>query len=137
MAKTTAAVILLLFFFLFSPTYVYAHRMIIETPEPRVIRVIYDGDIPAVRSAVQLWDSEDNMILEGPVDNNGYFTYEEGMNVYKVIALDDFGHREVLVIGDEVRDVNRFHGALAGVSILLLIALISHLLNNKRQQKTA
>lgn len=134
MAKTTAAVVLLLFFFLFYSNSVQAHRMIIETPEAGSIRIIYDGEIPAVRSAVQLWDSEDHMILEGSVDNKGYFTYDEGLNVYKVIALDDFGHREVLIIGEEIRDVNRFQGALAGVSILLLIALIFQVLNKKRQE---
>ena len=137
MAKTTAAVILLLFFFLLYSDSVYAHRMIIETPEPGVIRVFYDGEIPAVRAAVQLWDSEDNMVLEGPVDNKGQFTYDEKLNVHKVVALDDFGHREVLMIGEEKLEINRFKGALTGVSILLLVALIFIILNNKRQQNIA
>ena len=135
MAKTTAAVILLLFFFLLYSDSVYAHRMIIEIPETGVIRVFYDGEIPAVRASVQLWDSEDNMVLEGAVDNKGQFTYDEKLNVHKVVALDDFGHREVLIIGEEKREINRFQGALTGVSILLMIALIFHRLNKKNSKK--
>jgi len=72
----------------------WAHRLTVYEEEPGVLRVHYEGDIPAPAAVVALYDAREALLLEGQVDAQGYFRYDHARFPAVSAAADDgMGHR--------------------------------------------
>lgn len=82
----------------------YAHKMIIEPVEDGKIQVMYDGGSAATRSEVKVYNSDDEVIAEGKVDDEGYFEFDEKEASY-LEADDGMGHKDKWELGQDVAAV--------------------------------
>lgn len=82
-----------------TPT--YAHKMIINPIEPGKVKIEYDGGNPATRSKVTAYNSEDEVVIEGDVDEEGIFEFDEKEVAY-LEADDGMGHKDTWEVGVEV-----------------------------------
>jgi len=81
----------ILFHGIFMPA-VSAHRMFIIKGGEGRLQVLYERGVPAGRAVVTLYDRLDNVIVEGPVDPDGFFYFDHSLDVGRAIASDGLGH---------------------------------------------
>lgn len=116
----------------FMPSVGLAHAMDLEIMGEGILKVSYDGGIPARRAEVVIYDEEGNALCNGPVDGDGYFYYDEELPAYGAEAEDGLGHKAVLLFSGETRRLPRFAGGILGVFLLLSVAGGFKLFNQKR-----
>ncbi len=121
---------------LFYPGTVSAHLMIIEQVEEGLMVVRYDDGTRAARAEVTLYDEGGNVISEGKVDREGYYSYDPSLPLYRAVADDGMGHRASWVRGEESLwlEIPRWLRALVGVSIFLFIASYASYRSGKRKE---
>ncbi|MBP1969466.1 hypothetical protein J2Z83_001570 [Virgibacillus natechei] len=117
---------------------VFAHRMIVETVEDGLIHVRYDDGTDAPLAVVSIYDEDGKQLVEGEVDEDGYFYYDEEIDVHRIVADDGMGHRASSVSEEEesiVEKIPLFIRALLGVSVLLFIASTFYFRSNKKRSE--
>lgn len=116
---------------------VFAHRMIVETVEDGLIHVRYDDGTDAPLAVVSIYDEDGKQLVEGEVDENGSFYYDEKIDVHRIVADDGMGHRASSVSEEEsiVEKIPLFIRALLGVSVLLFIASTFYSRSNKKRSE--
>lgn len=88
-----AAVFLFFFVLLLPVQTVFAHRMyMLEGENAGSLQVLYEGDIPARRAVVKLYDQTDQVIIEGNVDRDGFFYFTPSAEIQRATADDGLGH---------------------------------------------
>lgn len=102
----------------------YAHKMIINPIEEGKIRVEYDGGNPATRSKISVYNSEDELVDEGDVDEDGVFQYDQKETAY-LVADDGMGHKDTWEAGSNVEssDGSKLPKIAAVVVVLGAVAL--------------
>lgn len=115
---------------------VFAHRMLIETPEEGVILVRYDDGTAAGRADVTLYDEDGQTLEEGKVNEEGLFHFGPDIQPHRIVADDGMGHRARWVEGevDTWHVFPRWQRGMLGVSIFLFIAAFAYY---KKREKTA
>ncbi|MEW5921539.1 MAG: hypothetical protein AB1796_11465 [Bacillota bacterium] len=99
---------------------VYAHRLLILSGEKAgSLQVLYEGGVPARRAVVTIYNELDNVLAEGPVDENGYFFFDPSLKVARVTANDGLGH----LAGIDFSTVERRHLPLVS-RVLLGLAIL-------------
>ncbi|MBS4025881.1 MAG: hypothetical protein KGZ96_09435, partial [Clostridia bacterium] len=98
----------------------YAHRMIIRFEEPGLLRVIYDDNSIARRAEIVLLDGDNKELAKGPVNQDGYFSYNKSLKPKLAVADDGLGHRTQLDLTVSQREeIPVAAKALLGVAILV------------------
>ncbi len=121
----TAAVLVLM------PSEVSAHRMLIEEISEGSVEVGFDDGTLAENVDIRLYDAEENVIDEGITDQEGIYEYDSDLDVERVVAEDDMGHRAVLLQGESGEEEGFIQSqpvwlrTAAGVGVLLLTAVMS------------
>ncbi len=105
---------------------VFAHLMLIEPVEEGKVRVVFDDGSPNPHAEVIIFDEDENEIVRGDVERDGYFSFPAEDAVI-IVAEDNFGHRAEYVVGEDAHQalprVPTVSAVLAG---FLLIAGIFH-----------
>lgn len=122
-----------LIFLLSTP--VCAHRMIMESVDEGIVKVIYDGGRIARRSEVVVYNEKGEEIARGKLDENGYFHYPLDQGDVLVVADDGLGHRVEWQTGDS-------HGeglprAVTVTLVLLGFVSVAVIFNNRVKKKQA
>ncbi|SDM11712.1 hypothetical protein [Halarsenatibacter silvermanii] len=105
-----------------------AHRMMIEEISEGKIEVGFDDGTVAENVEVELYDGEENLVDEGVTDEEGIYEFDTAMEVERIVASDDMGHRAVLTPESDQENKNFLQvlplwlRTSTGVGILLLIA---------------
>ena len=121
----TAALLLLM------PSEISAHRMLIEEISEGSVEVGFDDGTVADNVEVRLYDAEENVIEEGTTDQEGIYEYDSDLDVERVVAEDDMGHRADLIPGESggeegfIQSLPVWLRTTAGVGVLLLTAVMS------------
>lgn len=102
----------------------YAHKMVIEPLEDGVIKVQYDDGSFSERTEVKVYNSKDEVIEEGKLDEEGKFTYDKSKEVSYIIAEDGLGHKAEWKIGEESKkDSGGSKWVKIGAVVLVLVAI--------------
>lgn len=110
-----------------------AHRMIIEEVSEGKIEVGFDDGSKADNVEVKLYDEEENIIEEGLTDEKGIYEYDGNLEVERIVARDDMGHRAALNIGDDQENENLIQAqplwfrTILGVGLVLMISVLGKL----------
>ncbi len=98
---------------------VYAHKMIIEPIEDGKVKVEYDAGNAATRAEIKVYNSKDEVIEEGKVDEEGIFEFDQEKASY-LEADDGMGHKDRWEVGKEVEGVGGSKlPKIAGVVVVL------------------
>ncbi len=118
------AVILFFSIFILFEVPVYAHRMLIRPIEPGLIHVVFDNDTAVQGAEVTLYDVDEEQILQGNSDEDGYFDYDRNLPVARVIASDGMGHRATWRPDQEVKaELPKLPVAILTLSVFIFIAV--------------
>ncbi|WP_163970481.1 hypothetical protein [Oceanobacillus halotolerans] len=86
-------ILFFLFVIFFESETVFAHRMVVEPIEDGVVYVRYDDGTPASAAYVTAYDETGDVLVEGQVDEEGYFYYDHDEEIDRFVADDGLGHR--------------------------------------------
>ncbi len=131
-------IILMAVVFLLFPAEASAHRMIIEEISEGKVEVGFDDGSVADNVEVVLYDDQENAIEEGTTDNEGIYEYDTGLDVERIIASDDMGHKAELTPGEGQEDQSFIQAqpawlrASTGAGALLLAAAAGKFYFKKR-----
>jgi len=100
----------------------YAHKMVIEPLEEGKVKVEYDAGNAATRAEVKVYNSKDEVIEEGRVDEEGIFEFDPKKASY-LEADDGMGHKDRWEVGKEVEAVGSSKLPKIAVVVLVLAAV--------------
>lgn len=123
MKNTRVIVLMMCFLMIFSAT-AYAHKMTIEPLEDGVIQVHYDDGSFSSRTEVTVYNSNDEELALGELDDEGKFTYDASEDAEYIVADDGMGHRAEWTIGEEPSSSSHASKYIKiGVVVLVLVAV--------------
>lgn len=123
MKNSRIIVLIMCFLMIFSAT-AYAHKMTIEPLEDGVVQVLYDDGSSSSRTVVTVYNSNDEELESGKLDDEGRFTYDADSDAEYIVADDGMGHRAEWTIGEEPS--SRSHASKyikIGVVVLVLVGI--------------
>lgn len=103
---------------------VYAHKMSIEPVEDGIIKVQYDDGGISSRAEVTVYNSNDEEIEKGKLDEKGQFTYDTSKDAAYIVAEDGLGHKAEWKVGEEVKSDTGGSKALKIGAVVLVFAAI-------------
>lgn len=124
---------LITIFLLFHALPVYAHKMMIEPVEDGKIKVTYADGSFSSRTVVTVYDENGTEVAQGPLDEEGYFSYDIS-TAHSFVAEDGLGHRSEWTIGEEGQAKSDPHQWIT-VGIVVLIFVIVAIIFSKRAKK--
>lgn len=98
--KILSKTLLIAFILIYAATPAFAHKMMIKPIEDGVIAVTYADGTHSDLIKVTVYDSKDEVILEGSLDHEGYFYYDSASEATRIVAEDGMGHRVTWRVGD-------------------------------------
>ncbi len=113
-------VILAVILIYWSP--VYAHKMTIEPVEDGLVQVIYDDGSFSSRTEVTVYDSKDEIIDKGKLDQEGKYAYDSSKDVAYIVADDGLGHQDTWKIGEVAPGDSDGSKALKIGAVVLVLA---------------
>lgn len=128
-----AALLVVLLLLVLIPAGVYAHRMIIEQDGDTLL-VRYDDRTIASRATVRLYNANDEVIWEGPVDSEGRVGAPRSFA--KAVAEDGLGHRTTYISGQVQKELPRPLAAGVGVSFFIFVAALGRYLSMRKPQNS-
>lgn len=126
--KKARSIIIIMIMVLISSIPAYAHKMNIEPLENGIVKVHYDDGSFSSRTEVTVYNSNDEVIETGKLNQEGKYTYDTNQDISYIVADDGMGHRAEWKVGElvEVRGggskfikigiVVLVLGAIAGIS---------------------
>lgn len=118
---------------LFIPTAVFAHGLNLTLVEPGVLKAEYEGGGFSPRMVFTLYNAENEVVLEGPIDENGEFHFDKNIEFAKAEVDDGMGHKATYVVGSEAR--TEIPKVPVVIAVFALIGIIFYM-SNKKKQKT-
>ncbi len=101
----------------------FAHKMIIEPVGEGQVKVMYDGGNPATRASIKVYNENDEVIEEGPVNEEGIFEFDASKASY-LESDDGMGHKDIWEVGDEVKAPDNSSKFLKiGIVVVVLAAV--------------
>lgn len=100
--KNMKLMIVIMIIMLISSIPAYAHKMTIEPVEDGIIQVLYDDGSFSSRTEVTVYDSNDQVIESGKLDDEGKYTYDTSGDIAYIVADDGLGHKDEWEIGEAV-----------------------------------
>lgn len=113
----------------------YAHKMLIEPVEDGVIKVLYDDGSFSERTEVTVYDSNDEVIEKGKLDDEGKFFYDKSKDVSYIVAEDGLGHKAEWKVGEEVKRDSSGSKTIKIVAVVLVLAAVGFMFTRKKEQK--
>lgn len=129
--KVFVLTIIMLFTFI---TPAYAHKMLIEPVKDGVIKVMYDDGSFSERTEVTVYDSNDEVIEKGKLDDEGKFYYDKDKDVSYIVAEDGLGHKAEWKVGEEVKNDSGGSKTLKILAVLIVIGAVT-IISMKKKQK--
>lgn len=111
----------------------YAHRMLIEPVEPGLIRVFFADNSAAIGAEVVFYDENEQQLLVGKVDQEGYYKYDKNLPIALVIADDGAGHRATWNYGEEVVHESVLPKVVLTIAVLFAVGAFSYYQTQKRK----
>ena len=122
--KNSRLIVLIMCFLMIFSTAVYAHKMIIDPVEDGVIQVLYDDGSFSSRTEVTVYNSDDEVIESGDLDDEGRFTYDPDGSAEYIVADDGMGHKAEWTIGEEASASSHASKYVKiGVVVLVLVGI--------------
>lgn len=94
-------IILALVALLLLPTIALAHGLNLELVEPGVLKAEYEGGGFSPRMEFTLYDKDDKILVQGPIDENGEFHFDPNLDFQKAVVDDGMGHVATYEKGQE------------------------------------
>ena len=114
---------------------VYAHKMTIDPERDGVIKVYYDDGSFSSKIEITVYDSNDEIIESGKLDDQGKYSYDINGGAAYIVADDGMGHKDEWKIGEKVK-INTGGSKVfkigAVVLVLALLAGISYWRKGKK-----
>lgn len=120
MKKSRLILLIVCILMMFSAT-VYAHKMTIEPVEDGLIEVLYDDGSFSSRTEVTVYDSNDQVIESGKLDDEGRFTYDIDSNAEYIVADDGMGHRAEWTVGEEAGSSSSHASKYIRIAVVVLV----------------
>lgn len=98
--KIFTKILMITFILIYAATPAFAHKMMIKPIEDGIIAVTYADGTHSNLIKVTVYDSNDEVILEGSLDHDGYFYYDSASDATRIVAEDGMGHRVTWQVGD-------------------------------------
>lgn len=137
MKSSRLIVLIMCFLMIFSAT-AYAHKMTIEPLEDGIIQVLYDDGSFSSRTEVTVYDSNDEVIESGKLDEEGKFTYAASGDAEYIVADDGMGHKAEWTIGEEPSSSSHASKYIkVGVVLLALLAVVGLYYKRKGRKSNA
>jgi len=111
----------------------YAHKMTIDPVEDGIIKVQYDDGSFSERTEVKVYNSKDEVIEEGKLDEEGKFTYDKSKDVSYIVAEDGLGHKAEWKIGEETKKDSGGSKGLKIGAVVLALAIIGGISYKKKK----
>lgn len=134
MRKIVALVLILVF--LSIPTVVLAHGLTLTLVEPGVLKAEYEGGGFSPRMTFTLYDADGEVVLEGPIDDNGEFHFDKSLEFEKAVVDDGMGHKASYVKGSEPRtEIPKIPVVIAVFAVVGIIFYVHNKKNKKKAHK--
>jgi hypothetical protein len=138
---STLILILLAFLTVLLPSSpVSAHRIIIENSKgtDNFLSVTYEGGLPAVRAEVKLYNQNDEVVAEGPVDDEGVFYYQPSLSLKYAEASDGLGHMaryDFTENGGWLKALPLYARVCMGTGFLIILSIVFYVIQYKKNYR--
>lgn len=123
--KNSRLFVLIMCFLMVFSTIAFAHKMVIEPVEDGLVKVYYEGGDFSYRTEVTVYDSNDQVIESGKLDDEGKFTYDTDSDVKYLVADDGMGHRAEWTVGEEASSSSHASKYIRIAVVVLVLAGIA------------
>ena len=114
----------------------WAHSMHLQEEKPGMLRATYEGGRPAPKSVITLLGEEEQVLLTGPVDEQGRFTFDhKALKPIKAVARDGLGHRDILEFAatEDIAETPLILRVAFGLALLLIPAIYFYYRTKRNQ----
>lgn len=118
--------LLLIAILLLLPTTALAHGLNIYLVEPGVLKAEYEGGGFSPRMVFTLYNEKGEVVLEGPIDDNGEFHFDKSIEFTKAEVDDGMGHLATYVAGEgEKKEITKLPVVIGVFVVIGVIFFIS------------
>ena len=133
--KNSRLIVLIVCFLMVFSTVAFAHKMVIEPVEDGVVKVYYEGGDFSSRTEVTVYDSHDQVIQSGQLDDEGKFTYDTNSDAEYLVADDGMGHKAEWTIGEEASSSSHASKYIKIAVVVLVLAGIAGIYYVRKRKK--